>query len=203
MLAHYMKDEAYVKTVCEGSSKDGTDIHTINQKAAGLQTRDQAKTFIYSWMYGAGPSKVGSIVGGSAKDGQKLIDAFLKGTPALKRLRDKVAVYASKGYVPGLDGRKIWVRSEHAALNSLLQGAGAIVMKKALVLFDEVVRKNKWELKLVAWVHDELQLECSPDIAEEVGKACVQSIIMAGVAYKLRCPLNGEYKIGKSWRETH
>jgi DNA polymerase-1 len=203
MLAHYMKDEAYVKTVCEGSSKDGTDIHTINQKAAGLQTRDQAKTFIYSWMYGAGPSKVGSIVGGSAKDGQKLIDAFLKGTPALKRLRDKVAVYASKGYVPGLDGRKIWVRSEHAALNSLLQGAGAIVMKKALVLFDQTVRKNKWEVKLVAWVHDEAQIECRPEIADLVGKAFVDAIKDAGVAYNLRCPLSGEYSVGANWRETH
>jgi DNA polymerase I-like protein with 3'-5' exonuclease and polymerase domains len=203
MLAHYMKDEAYVKTVCEGSSKDGTDIHTINQKAAGLQTRDQAKTFIYSWMYGAGPSKVGSIVGGSAKDGQKLIDAFLKGTPALKRLRDKVAIYASKGYVPGLDGRKIWVRSEHAALNSLLQGAGAIVMKKALVILDEKFRRNKIDAKFVANVHDEWQIECSPDVADVVGKAAVQSIKEAGIAYNLRCPLDGEYKVGRNWRETH
>ena len=203
MLAHYMKDENYVKTVCEGSSKDGTDIHTINQKAAGLQTRDQAKTFIYSWMYGAGPAKVGSIVGGSAKDGQRLIDAFLKGTPALKRLRDKVSLYASKGYVPGLDGRKIWVRSEHAALNSLLQGAGAIVMKKALVLFDKTVRENKWDIKLVAWVHDEAQIECKPEIADKVGQSFVQAIKDAGVVYNLRCPLSGEYSVGANWRETH
>jgi DNA polymerase I-like protein with 3'-5' exonuclease and polymerase domains len=203
MLAHYMKDEAYVKTVCEGSSKDGTDIHTINQKAAGLQTRDQAKTFIYGWMYGAGASKIGQIVGGSAKDGQRLIDAFLKGTPALKRLRDKVSLYASKGYVPGLDGRKIWVRSEHAALNSLLQGAGAIVMKKALVLFDQTVRKNKWDIKLVAWVHDEVQIECKPEIADKVGQAFVQAIKDAGIVYNLRCPLSGEYAVGANWRETH
>ena len=203
MLAHYMKDENYVKTVTEGSSKDGTDVHTVNQKAASLQTRDQAKTFIYAFLYGAGPAKIGSIVGGSAKDGQKLIDAFLKGTPALKRLRDKVSAYASKGYVPGLDGRKIWVRSEHAALNSLLQGAGAIVMKKALCIFDAKIRENKWDIKLVANVHDELQFECKPDIAEEAGKACVQSIREAGLAYNLRCPLDGEYKVGRNWRETH
>lgn len=203
MLAHYMKDEKYVKTVCEGSSKDGTDVHTVNQKAASLQTRDQAKTFIYAFLYGAGPSKIGSIVGGSAKDGQKLIDSFLKGTPSLKRLRDKVSVYAGKGYVPGLDGRKIWVRSEHAALNSLLQGAGAIVMKKALVIFNDKIKANGWDIKLVANVHDELQFECKPDIAEEAGKACVQSIREAGIAYNLRCPLDGEYKVGRNWRETH
>jgi DNA polymerase I-like protein with 3'-5' exonuclease and polymerase domains len=203
MLAHYMKDNEYVKTVCEGSSKDGSDVHTKNQKAAGLQTRDQAKTFIYAFLYGAGPAKIGSIVGGGAKEGSKLIDAFLKGTPSLQRLRDTVSRYASKGFVPGLDGRKIWVRSEHAALNSLLQGAGAIVMKKALVIFDDKRKANKWPVKYVANVHDEAQLECPKDIAEDVGKAFRQSIIEAGEFYKLRCPLDGEYKIGRNWRETH
>jgi DNA polymerase I-like protein with 3'-5' exonuclease and polymerase domains len=203
MLAHYMKDEKYVKTVCEGSSKDGTDVHTVNQKAANLQTRDQAKTFIYAFLYGAGPSKIGSIVGGNSKTGEKLIASFLEGTPSLKRLRDKVSVYASKGFVPGLDGRKIWVRSEHAALNSLLQGAGAIVMKKALVIFNDKIKAYQWDVKLVANVHDEIQFECSPDIAEEAGKACVQSIRESGLAYNLRCPLDGEYKVGKTWRDTH
>ena len=203
MLAHYMKDKDYVKTVTEGSSKDGTDVHTKNQKAAGLQTRDQAKTFIYAFLYGAGPSKIGSIVGGGAKEGEKLISAFLKGTPALQRLRDTVAKYASKGFVPGLDGRKIWVRSEHAALNSLLQGAGAIVMKKALCIFYDKIKANKWPVKLVANVHDEFQFECTPEIAEEAGKAARISIIEAGEFYNLRCPLDGEYKIGKSWKHTH
>jgi DNA polymerase I-like protein with 3'-5' exonuclease and polymerase domains len=203
MLAHYMKDDSYVKTVCEGSSKDGSDVHTVNQKAAGLQTRDQAKTFIYAFLYGAGPAKIGSIVGGSSAAGQKLITSFLKGTPALQRLRDKVSAYAASGFVPGLDGRKIWVRSEHAALNSLLQGAGAVVMKKALVLFNDKIKVYNWNVQLVANVHDEIQFECSPDIAEAVGKACVESLREAGVAFKLRCPLDGEYKIGKTWRDTH
>ena len=203
MLAHYMKDEKYVTTVVEGSSKDGTDVHTINQKAAGLETRDQAKTFIYAFLYGAGASKIGSIVGGSAQAGQKLIDKFLQGTPALKRLRETVSGWAATGYVPALDGRKIWVRSEHAALNSLLQGAGAIVMKKALVIFDEKIRSASWNVQLVANVHDEIQFECSPEIAEDAGKACVESIREAGLFYNLRCPLDGEYKIGTSWKETH
>jgi DNA polymerase I-like protein with 3'-5' exonuclease and polymerase domains len=203
MLAHYMKDDSYVRTVTEGSSKDGTDVHTVNQHAAGLPTRDSAKTFIYAFLYGAGASKIGSIVGGSAKEGQRLIDRFMAGTPALKRLRDKVAVYAAKGFVPSLDGRKIWVRSEHAALNSLLQGAGAIVMKKALVIFNDKIKAYQWDVKLVANVHDEIQFECSPDIAEEAGKACVQSIRESGLAYNLRCPLDGEYKVGRNWRETH
>lgn len=203
MLAHYMKDDNYVKTVTEGSSKDGTDVHTQNQKAAGLQTRDQAKTFIYAFLYGAGPAKIGSIVGGNAKAGQKLIDSFLANTPALQRLRSTVSRYAGKGFVPGLDGRKIWVRSEHAALNSLLQGAGAIVMKKALVIFYDKTKVNKWPVKLVANVHDEFQLEVSKEYATIVGEAARKSIIEAGEHFKLRCPLDGEFKIGNNWRETH
>jgi DNA polymerase I-like protein with 3'-5' exonuclease and polymerase domains len=203
MLAHYMKDDNYVKTVTEGSSKDGTDVHTQNQKAAGLQTRDQAKTFIYAFLYGAGPAKIGSIVGGNAKAGQKLIDSFLANTPALQRLRSTVSRYAGKGFVPGLDGRKIWVRSEHAALNSLLQGAGAIVMKKALVLFYDKTKTNKWPVKLVANVHDEFQLEVPKEYATIVGEAAKASIVEAGEYFKLRCPLDGEYKIGANWRETH
>jgi DNA polymerase-1 len=203
MLAHYMKDEDYVRTVCEGSSKDGTDVHTVNQRAAGLASRDNAKTFIYAFLYGAGDAKIGSIVGGSAKDGTKLKAKFLTQTPSLAKLLERVRKQAAKGWVPGLDGRRIWVRSEHAALNSLLQGAGAIVMKKALVIFDDKRLANNWPVKYVANVHDEAQLECPKDIAEEVGKAFKQSIIEAGEAYNLRCPLDGEYKIGRNWKETH
>ena len=203
MLAHYMKDENYVRTVTEGSSKDGTDVHTVNQRAAGLATRDLAKTFIYAFLYGAGDAKIGSIVGGSARDGALLKDKFLKQTPALGRLLSTVAKYAEKGFVPGLDGRKIWVRSEHAALNSLLQGAGAIVMKKALVIFNDKIKINKWPVKLVANVHDEFQFEVPAHLAEVIGEAAKQSIIEAGVFYKLRCPLDGEYKYGANWRETH
>ena len=204
MLAHYMKDEDYVRTVTEGSSKDCTDVHSINQQAAGLPTRDSAKTFIYAFLYGAGDAKIGSIVGGSAKEGEKLKEKFLQKTPALARLIKDVKSAASKrGCVKGLDGRKIWIRSEHAALNSLLQGAGAIVMKKALWIFYDKIKANKWPVKLVANVHDEFQFECHPSVAEEAGKAARMSIIEAGEYYKLRCPLDGEYKIGKSWKETH
>lgn len=203
MLAHYMKDDKYVKTVTEGSSKDGTDIHTVNQRAAGLATRDDAKTFIYAFLYGAGDSKIGSIVGGSAKAGKELKRSFLSQTPALLKLITAVSGYAAKGFVPGLDGRMIWVRSEHAALNSLLQGAGAVVMKKALVLFNEQIIKNKWPVKMVVNVHDEFQWETTEKYATITGEAGKQAIVDAGLFYNLRCPLDGEYKIGKSWRETH
>ena len=199
MLAHYMKDEDYTKSVVYGSSKDGTDIHTKNQHAAGLPTRDSAKTMFYAFLYGAGPAKIGSIVPGPEKmasnRGQAIINKFLKATPALAKLKNTVAKHAAKGWVPGLDGRRIWVRSEHAALNSLLQGAGAIVMKKALCIFYDKIKANKWPVKLVANVHDEFQFECPPEIAEEAGKAARMSIIEAGEYFKLRCPLDDDVEM--------
>ena len=203
MLAHYMKDDEYTKTVTEGTSKDGTDVHTVNQKAAGLATRDEAKTFIYAFLYGAGDAKIGSIVGGNASHGAKLKAKFLAKTPALATLLQKVSKAATKGSVRGLDGRRIWIRSEHAALNSLLQGAGAIVMKKALVIFNDKIKVNKWPVKMVANVHDEWQFEVPKQLAEVTGEAAKQSIIEAGIYYNLHCPLDGEYKYGANWRETH
>ena len=203
MLAHYMKDESYVRTVCDGSSKDGTDVHTVNQRAAGLDTRDAAKTFIYAFLYGAGDAKIGSIVGGSSSDGAKLKAKFLSQTPALKTLIEKVSVAAQGGFVRGLDKRKIWVRSQHAALNSLLQGAGAIVMKKALVLLDDHLRKHKIPYGFCANVHDEWQIETKKQYADVVGRLAVQSIEEAGVELKLFCPVSGEYNIGANWKETH
>jgi DNA polymerase I-like protein with 3'-5' exonuclease and polymerase domains len=197
MLAHYMKDESYAKEIVEG------DVHTKNQLAAGLETRAQAKTFIYALLYGAGPAKIGKIVGGSAKDGQELISTFLRNTPALKSLREKVERLSEQGTLPGLDGRKLQVRSAHAALNTLLQSAGAIVMKQGLVLLSKKIQEQKLNANFVANVHDEWQIECSQDDADAVGKLAVSSIREAGEVLGLRCPLDGEYKKGTTWAQTH
>ena len=197
MLAHYMKDESYAKEIVEG------DVHTKNQLAAGLETRAQAKTFIYALLYGAGPAKIGKIVGGSAKDGHELISNFLRNTPALKSLREKVERLSEQGTLPGLDGRKLQVRSAHAALNTLLQSAGAIVMKQGLVILNSKIQQQKLNAHFVANVHDEWQIECSQEDADAVGKLAVSSIKEAGEVLGLRCPLDGEYKKGTTWSQTH
>jgi DNA polymerase I-like protein with 3'-5' exonuclease and polymerase domains len=178
-------------------------VHTANQNAAGLPSRPQAKTFIYAFLYGAGDAKIGSIVGGSARDGQKLKKKFLDNTPALAELREKVSTAAQRGYLRGLDGRRLWIRSDHAALNTLLQSAGAIVMKKALAIFLEYAPQWKLDCKLVGSIHDEYQIEAREDHAEKTGILMVESIKAAGIAFNMRCPLDGEYKIGNNWAETH
>ena len=198
MLAHYMKDDAYTHEVVSG------DIHTANQKAAGLHTRSQAKTFIYAFLYGAGDAKIGTVVGAGAKEGKELKSRFLQNTPSLEKLREQVSsIAASKGTLPGLDGRRVQVRSDHAALNTLLQSAGAIVMKQALVLLNDELRRAKINYKFVANVHDEWQIEVEEARAEEAGKLGVLAIEKAGKVLNMRCPLSGEYKVGNSWKETH
>ena len=195
MLAHYMDDESYTNEILSG------DIHTANQTAAGLETRDQAKTFIYAFLYGAGDAKIGSVVGGSAAHGRRLKAAFLENTPALAKLRSEVMSDAETGFLTGLDGRRIRVRSQHAALNTLLQGAGAVVMKQAIVILYDLLARV--DFKLVAQVHDEWQIECRPEDADFIGKSCVNAMVFAGEVLQLNCPLDGEYRVGNSWADTH
>jgi DNA polymerase I-like protein with 3'-5' exonuclease and polymerase domains len=119
-----------------------------------------------------------------------------------------VKVAATKrGFLLGLDGRKLHVRSDHAALNTLLQSAGAVVMKKALVILDRALQDMGYvpgvNYEFIANVHDEFQIECDEDIADTVGKAAVASIRAAGESYGFRCPLDGEYKVGSNWSDCH
>jgi DNA polymerase I-like protein with 3'-5' exonuclease and polymerase domains len=197
MLAHYMNDKDYTNEILTG------DIHTANQLAAGLDTRSQAKTFIYAFLYGAGDAKIGSIVGGTARDGRRLKAKFLKNTPALGKLRERVVVASGRGFVFGLDRRKVSIRSEHAALNSLLQSAGAIIMKKALCILDEYATLHKINYKIIGNIHDEIQTEVATKDAERFGRLATASIEAAGLHYELNCPLAGEYQIGDNWSETH
>ena len=197
MLAHYMDDKEFTNVLLT------EDIHTRNQLAAGLETRPQAKTFIYAFLYGAGDAKIGTIVGGSAKDGADLKRRFLSNTPSLESLRDRVARASGRGYLTGLDGRRLRVRSEHAALNTLLQAAGAIVMKQALVILDNYARQWKLDYKFIGNIHDEVQSEVAADQAEKYGWLAVECLKAAGMEFNLRCPLDGEYKVGTTWAETH
>jgi len=197
MLAHYMNDEAYTNEILTG------DIHTANQLASGVDTRSQAKTFIYAFLYGAGDAKIGSIVGGTARDGKRLKEKFLTNTPSLRALRERVSVASGRGYILGLDGRRVAVRSEHSALNTLLQSAGAIVMKKALCLLDEYASTWNLDYKFIGNIHDEIQTEVREDQADAFGRLAVSCIEASGIHYKLNCPLAGEYQVGDNWAETH
>lgn len=205
-LAHFMArwDEGeYGHELLNG------DIHTKNQLAAGLPTRDNAKTFIYGFLYGAGDQKIGSIVGKGSKEGKHLKEKFLNGVPALKNLRNAVTKAAQRGYLLGLDGRRIPIRSPHAALNSLLQGAGAIIAKQWIIeCFAEAQRRGLkcgWDgdFVLLGFIHDELQWGVREDLAEEFGQFVVKAAATAGEHFKFKCPIGAEFKVGLNWADCH
>ena len=192
-------DGAFGKEVLEG------DIHTVNQKAAGLDTRDQAKTFIYAFLYGAGAAKIGSIVGKGSQHGQRLKDRFLSNLPALNSLIQAVQKAANRGHLKGLDGRLVKVRSPHAALNTLLQSAGALLAKQWLVEFDNLLTEHDLHDKaaLVAWVHDEIQIESEDAYAEKVKELAIQAATIAGERFDFRIIIEAEGSIGNNWADTH
>ena len=196
-LAHYMNDAKFTNEVLTG------DVHTANMKAAGLSNRDQAKTFIYAFLYGAGPAKIGSVVGGSASDGRNLIAKFLKNMPALNKLRKDIGAVAASGTIRGLDGRMLHIRHEHAALNTLLQGAGAVVCKRWLVEMDRMIWEHGLDAKLVASVHDEYQFEVTKPDIESFTKITKEAMYTTQKILDFKCDLDSDFKVGNNWAETH
>ena len=209
-LSHYMArydGGSYARTVDEGDKNKGTDIHTVNQKGAGLPTRDDAKTFIYAFLYGAGDGKIGEIVNGTSKDGKRLKEKFFKQIPAIKSLVDGVQeIVKSKGTLKALDGNEYYIRSPHSALNTLLQGAGALVMKYWLVEADKALQA-KYEVgveyEFVGNIHDEAQVECDEGIAKDVAKILEDAFTTITTLLNFRIPIRGTAEVGDTWADTH
>ena len=201
-LAHYLwpfDDGKFAREVIEG------DIHSANQKAAGLPTRDLAKTFFYGLIYGAGSEKLGKITG---QDGKKLKRKYYKNMPALAELTKRVTAKAeSDGFVKALDGRPIKIRSSHSALNFLLQSAGAIISKAWYnVCYEEITKAGyvygkDWTF--LAHVHDEIQFAVKTSIAKDVAEIASNSSNIAGNRLRMRIAVESEYKIGVNWAECH
>lgn len=214
-LAHYLgkyDGGDYAKAILEG------DIHWENAKAFGLignvvqdksnpehkAARNQAKGAIYALIYGAGNDKLGLVLGGDKNRGKRARVNFEAKVPAYTRLKEDVAtLIGTRGWLRGLDSRPLYPRSEHAALNTLLQSAGAVVMKAACIRAHMAFRAKKLDVQQVASVHDEYQFMVSPANAEEVGKIVVCAIQQAGEDLGFRCPLDGEFRVGDNWAETH
>lgn len=215
-FAHYINDPKYTDIILNG------DIHTYNQEAAGLETRDQAKTFIYAFLYGAGDAKLGSIVlpNGTGEErrkvGKDLKLQFLSSNPKLEGLIKRVKEASRRGYLVGIDGRKLMMRTnergqvaENKALNTLLQGAGAQIMTYARVWLYDKVRElglhdpyNGYCLKVIDY-HDEETYECDARVASQLAELMVQSVVESGKHYNFNIPLDADARIGKTWAHVH
>jgi DNA polymerase I-like protein with 3'-5' exonuclease and polymerase domains len=228
-LAHYMgkyDNGDYARIIIEGSREDRTEIHTRNQDILGLPDepadgrtttgRDAVKTYFYAYLYGAGDLKLGKILyPGLSEKKQKALGAkarkrFLGGLPALKLLTDELAKSVkNKGYLRLPDGRLAFIRHPHAALNTLLQGAGAVISKQWVVEFSKRMTarfgEQGWSGQWAAlgFIHDEIQIAVRPEIREEACRIAVESAQYITEVFNWRCPLDGEAKLGANWKETH
>jgi len=198
VLSHYLARHDGGKY---GQTLLNSDIHTANQQSAGLPTRDDAKTFIYAFLYGAGDNKIGSIVGGTSSEGRKLKQSFTAKVKGLGQLIAGVKKAARRGYLVGLSGRRLYVRSQHSALNTLLQSAGAYYMKYFLVEAEK--RLKNFDAHFVGNIHDEVQLEVLESQAEEVKHILEQTFVDVGEQLGMRIKMEGEAKIGDNWKDTH
>ena len=212
LLAAAMGDDDYNITVIEGKEEDGTDIHSVNAKIAGLldpdgkPNRKMAKTFIYGFLFGAGDAKTASDLGIKTKEAKALKAKFLKGLPALSNIKnhlDNQFEHSGGKYIVAQDGRKILCNSKHKLLNYLLQGNEAILTKNWMVLSDKKIREAGIDCKLLAVMHDEQNFECEPDRADELAKILEECATEAGDMLKFNCRMDGNSKIGNNWMEIH
>jgi DNA polymerase I-like protein with 3'-5' exonuclease and polymerase domains len=209
-LGHYMEpfdNGDFIQVFKEGDKSIGTDQHSVNAGILGL-SRNDAKTWFYAYLYGAGNGKLGAIAGKNAAEGGRMRRTFEKGLPALGTLVEKVKLKAkSHGFLLSLDKHPIRTRSLHSALNTLCQGAGAIIMKKALIIFDRKLQDNDMlpgvDYEFMLNIHDEWQLECEPSLADTIGKLGCEAITEAGEYFNFRCPLTGSYDVGDNWADCH
>ena len=202
LLSHYLArydGGRYADVLING------DIHQENADKIGI-TRRQVKTVTYAFLYGAGNKRLGIAYdkclpeNAAKKKGKEIREAYVSAIPGLKELLEAVHNASQKGYVRGLDNRRILVDSRHKSLNYLLQGSAAIIAKRWMVLTD----KNKPQsAQQLAFIHDELQYECEPKDAEKLKHTLEKSAKETGEHYGLRVPIAAEANAGETWADVH
>lgn len=210
IFAHYINDPEFTAALVSGDSKLGTDAHSLNARVLGV-SRDQAKTFIYAFLLGAGVAKTATILACSMDEARDKREGFINRYPGLKYVREELIPRdVERGYFEGFDGRKVIIDEtkrggnvQGYVLGGYLQNGEACVMKHANYLWRKELVSNGIWFKQVNFVHDEWQTETHPEDSGTVGRSQSDSIRKIGIEFGLNCPLAGSYKIGNNWYETH
>ena len=205
VLSHYLHhydSGDFKKSILEA------DIHSKNQKLLGLQSRAKAKTFIYAYIYSAGNERLSDILDVSVTEAKRIREKFEKAIPALKDLKQAVAVkYRNQKWIYGLDKRKLMCRAEYSSLNTLIQSAGALLVKAGTILLNQELTSAGlvWgkDYRMVLHVHDEMQFVVHKDKVEKFKKLASTIFEKTQKFFNFKCPLAGEIKVGQNWSATH
>ncbi len=221
IFAHLIDDAEFTFSLVEGKKSDKTDAHSLNQRILGdvCRTRQAAKRFIYALLLGAGLGKLAEILGCDEASARAALDRLLERYTGFATLKsDVIPKDARRGYFIGLDGRRVPIPGEelglrrHLCMSGYLQNGEAVVMKKACVLWHDMLKEEKlW--KFVNFVHDEWQTEVANnmEVALRIAKVQADSLRIVGEQLNLKCPLagsywnedHGDYTIGTNWYQTH
>jgi len=203
MLAHYLArydGGRYGDILLNG------DIHQENADKIGISRR-LVKTVTYAFLYGAGDKKIGLSYDSqlseneAKKKGAEIRAAYVAAIPGLDRLLAAIREASNRKYINSIDGRSILVDSSHKALNYLLQSGAGVIAKRWMVIANELTRQ--FGAHQLAFIHDELQYECTPEAADDVRFALELSAVQAGEYYRLRVPIAADAKQGSNWSEVH
>ena len=207
----YWDGGEYARVVTDES----IDIHTYNQEMFGVPTRDIAKRLLYGLLYGCGALKAGTIIDPNEKNelvlrelGSTAINSFMKGIPALKELKNRIANnIAARDYLIGLDGRPLFCRSDFKGLNVLLQSSGALIMKQVVIelhnkMYDlGYIYGHDWQQN--AMIHDEVQVSCPPAMVDTLTAIALEAFPASQQFFNFQCPIDGDAHVGYSWDQTH
>lgn len=201
-LLKYPGGKAIADILLEG------DIHSENAKLWNC-TRKEAKSPLYALLFGAQPAKLATTMGVSLTEATKRFNDFWEHYSALNLFRqDLVKAWNSRGgrkggFLKGLDGRKLFARSEHSLVNLMIQSTGSVLVKTALVMIDKTIVKNNLDAQQIIFMHDEGQFEVREDQAELLKIIAEKAFLKAGERWGFRVPLLSEAKIGANWANTH
>ena len=202
-FAHYMAkydSGEFAREVISG------DVHQANADMMHCD-RQTAKNTFFALIYGASPKKIAKMLDITTFDAQELVDSLFRRRPAMGYVVDGIKSMAStRGYLRGLDGRKLFPRSEHSSVNLLVQAAGACVSKQATINLRKAIMADKMNclgVKIVGFIHDEVLIECVTSLAQSVLDKAIKAFRETTEQFNLRCPMDGEGSIGDNWYEVH
>ena len=203
-LAHYVNSDSLTHQILSG------DIHQYNADIIGTDRRT-AKTWIYAFLFGAGPTKLGQVLTGKkiVKAGNDSIDKYGDAIPGLKVLKEKIeeiwkktSSQGTEGYIPGLDGRRVYTPQPYQTLNYLLQSCEAITTKSAVAYQISKIREEGLDAQPRLYYHDEVAWSVADKDADRVLQILTDSFAEGPKQVGVNI-MAGEGSIGDNYAAVH
>lgn len=202
------KTTTYAFLYGAGNLKLGLGVGVEDHEIEGLITSGAAKSYL-KWLSSKTklPRPDDRTLALTMR-GAEVKKKFLAGITGLKDLQQELQKEGEAyGFIVAIDGRKLSIRKSHATLNQALQGGGAIVCKKWMLIVTSLLEDQGmvWgkDFGQMAWVHDELQIEHRIGLEAEIAEASTKAMQLTAASLDFRGELASETKHGSNWMDCH